>query len=121
MTLIAGAAGKGTLLGPRHGLQSRAQTGYKLVTEGALGLRRSGGVGVPDSKRGGVVEGSLGQSVIARFAAGGNLGVADRTVADAIFVAGPPRLVAHRAVPHRGYVQLRNGSLLFDIRVTGLA
>ena len=77
MALIAGAIRKGTLLRPRHRLESRTETGYKLVTEGALGLRRLRGVGMPDPECGGVVERSFGQRVIARLAARGNLSVAD--------------------------------------------
>ena len=121
VAFIAGAVRKGTLLSPCYGLERRTQTGNKLVTESALGFRSPRGIGVPDPERSGVVERPLGQGVIAGLAAGGDLGVADRAVADAILVAGPPRLVAHRAVPHRWNVQLGYRSLLADVCVTGLA
>ena len=121
VALVTGAIGKGTLLSPCYRLERRTQAGHKLVTEGALCLRGPGGVRVPDPEGRGVVEGPLGQSVVARLAARGDLRVADRTVADAILVARPPGLVAHGAIPHRRDVQLRDRSLLRDVRMTGFA
>ncbi len=91
------------------------------MTESAFGVRRTRGFRVARAKRHRVIEGPFGQRVIARLAPGCDLCVTYRTFADSIFVACAIRFVAHRTIPHRRYVELRDGSLLIYPRVTGLA
>ena len=121
MALIAVTVWKGTLFSPCHRLEHRACNRHELVAENALGVRGPSGFCMLEPERRSVVKGPFGQRVIARLTSGGDLCMANRAVAYAVIIACPPGLVAHGAVPHRGYVQLRNRGLLVDARVTGFA
>ena len=91
------------------------------MAESALGIRRARSFRVARAKSRRVIVWPFGQSVIARLAPCCYLRVTNRAPADPIFVARARRFVAHRAVPHRRYAELRQRSLLSYISVTGLA
>ena len=109
------------LFSSRNGFDSHSRAGKKLMAESAFGIGRARGFCVPRAKGSRVIVGPLGQSVIARLAPGCDLRVTDRTLADPIVGARAIGFMAHRAVPHRRYVELRDRSLLVYPCVTGLA
>ena len=109
------------LFSSNDGFNTHSRAGKKLMAESAFGVGRARGFCVSRAKCSRVIVGPLGQSVIARLAPGCDLRVTDRALADSIVGARAVGLMAHRAVPHRRYVELRDGSLLIYSRVTGLA